>query len=80
MKDISNISKDFEKLPYEGYVQKRPKHDPTDSYFCLERHLANCMIRDDAFNSHIDHLRTDMTGTQYIPISDVFYSDEIESK
>ena len=35
MKDISNIVKDFEKLPYEGYVKKRPKHEPTERYFYL---------------------------------------------
>ena len=32
MKYLSKIIKDFEKFPYEGYVQKRPKHEPTDSY------------------------------------------------
>ena len=31
MKDISRIIKDFEKLPYEGYVWKSPKHEPTAS-------------------------------------------------
>ena len=31
MKDLSNIFKDFEKLHYKGYVQKRPKHEPTDN-------------------------------------------------
>ena len=31
MKDISKIIKDFEKLPYKGYVRKRPKHETTDS-------------------------------------------------
>ena len=33
MKDLSMIIKEFEKLPYKGYVWKRPKHEPTDSYF-----------------------------------------------
>ena len=33
IKDISKIIKEFEDLPYEGYVQKRSKHVPTDSYF-----------------------------------------------
>ena len=31
MKDISKIIKEFEKLPYEGYVRNRPKHEPTDN-------------------------------------------------
>ena len=35
MKDISKIIKEFEKLPYKGYVHNRPKHEPTTSYFYL---------------------------------------------
>ena len=35
MKYLSEIIKESEKLPYEGYVQKRPKHEPTDIYFYL---------------------------------------------
>ena len=31
LKDISRIIKEFEKFPYEGYVRKRSKHEPTDS-------------------------------------------------
>ena len=31
--DTSKIIKEFEKLPYEGYVQKRFKYDHTDSEF-----------------------------------------------
>ena len=31
IKDISKIIKDFEKLPYKGYVRKRLKHEPTDN-------------------------------------------------
>ena len=30
-KDLSNIIRDFNKLPYESYERKRPKHEPTDS-------------------------------------------------
>ena len=30
LNDISNTIKEFEKLPYEGCVQKRSKHEPTD--------------------------------------------------
>ena len=30
-KDLSNIIRQFEKLPYESYEKKRPKHEPTDS-------------------------------------------------
>ena len=65
MKDISNIIKDFEKFLYTGYVRKRPKHEPTESYFYLARQLAKCMMIDDDFNLHVDPVRTEMTGTQY---------------
>ena len=29
-KDLSEIIKEFEKLSYESYYKKRPKHEPTD--------------------------------------------------
>ena len=32
-KDLYKIFMEFEKLPYESYEKKRPKHKPTDSYF-----------------------------------------------
>ena len=31
LKDISNIIKEFDRLPYEGYVQKRTKCEPIDN-------------------------------------------------
>ena len=37
LKDISKIIKEFKDLYYEGYVQKRSKHVPTDSEFYLTR-------------------------------------------
>ena len=30
-KDLLEIIKNFEKLPYESYEKKRPKYEPTDS-------------------------------------------------
>ena len=51
MKDLSKIIKDFEKLPYDSYVRKRPKHETTESCFYLTRQLAKCMMRVYAFNS-----------------------------
>ena len=48
------IIKEFEKLSYKDYVQKRPKHEPTDSYFYLEINLINGMMRYDSFNSYVD--------------------------
>ena len=54
MKDIQNIIKEFERLPYEGYVHKRPKYEPTDSYFYLARQISKCGMRADVFNLHVD--------------------------
>ena len=64
MKDFSKIIKDFERLPYKGYVRKIPKHESTDSYFYLSRQLAKFMMRYDAFNSHVDPVGTEITVTQ----------------
>ena len=52
-KYLSKIIREFEKLTYESYEKKRPKHEPTDSYFYLARHLVKCMMRADAFKSHV---------------------------
>ena len=43
-KDLSNIIRKFEKLPYESYDRKRPKHEPTDSYFYPARKI--CKVYD----------------------------------
>ena len=58
MKDISKNIKEFEKFPYNGYVQKSPKYEPTDSYFYLKIQLAKCIMRADEFNLHVAHVRT----------------------
>ena len=50
MKDLSKIINEFERLPYNGFVQKRPKHEPTESYLYLSIHLAKCMMISDDFN------------------------------
>ena len=47
-KDLSKIIREFEKSPYDIYDKKRPKHEPTDSYFYLARQLTKCMMRADA--------------------------------
>ena len=57
-KDHSKIIRDFAKLPYE---KKRPKHEPTDSYFYLSRQIVKCMIRADALNLHGYGSYTEMT-------------------
>ena len=71
--DISKIIKEFEKLPYKGYVRKRYKIVPTNSYFYLARYISKCMTR---LNSHVDPVITQMTSTQNIPNSQVCYTDE----
>ena len=59
---------------------KRPKHEPTDSYSYLERHLAKCMMRADDLKSDIHSVRTEITGMQQIPILHVCFADESKSK
>ena len=72
MKDISTIIREFEKLPYESYEKKRPKHEPTDSYVYLARTLMKFMMRADALNSHGYRVRTEMTSTKQISTSHSF--------
>ena len=51
-KDLSKIIKEFgksERLPYD---KQRPKHAPTDSYFCLAIQLEKCMMISDTINWH----------------------------
>ena len=72
MKDISKIIKEFGKFPFKGYMWKRPKHEPTNSYFHTAKQLDKCLMRDDTLNFHVDPVRTEITGTQQIPISHVF--------
>ena len=68
LKNISKIIKEFEKLPYEGYVWKRSKHEPTDSYFYLYRNLSKFMMR---LNSHVSPVITQMTNTEKMNISEM---------
>ena len=71
MKDISKIIQEFEKFTYKSSENMRPKHDPTGSYFYLSEQIAKCMMRADALNLHVYHIRAEMTGTQHIPISHI---------
>ena len=66
-------------MPYQDCVIKRPKHEPTDSYFYIAIQLDKCMIRSDAFNSNIDPVRTEMTDKKQIQISHVCNSHEKKS-
>ena len=58
MKDLSNIIKGLEKLPYNGYVRNRSKCEPNDSYFYIASHLAKCMVISDAVNLYGHLVRT----------------------
>ena len=51
-KDLSKIIREFEKFEKLPYEKRRPKHEPTDSYFYLARQLAKCMMRADILNWH----------------------------
>ena len=76
MKDLSKIIKEFEKLPYKGYVRKRTKHEPTDSYFYPTRYIAKCMMISDALNFHVEPVNTEMTRMKHILILHVCDLDE----
>ena len=71
-KDLSNIIRDFDKLPYGSYEKKRPKYKPTESYVYLARQLEKCMLRSDALNLQVYPVITTMTATQQIPTYHVF--------
>ena len=60
-KDLLKIIRWFGKLPYEIYEDKRPKNEPTDSYFYPARQLAKCIMRADTINLHGYPVRTEMT-------------------
>ena len=75
-KDLSNIIKEFEKIGKLPYEKKRPKHEPTDSYFHLARQLAKCMMRSDNLNWDNHDGYTEMNA----PSLKVNVRDEEESK
>ena len=79
-KELSKIIREFEKLPYESYERKRPKHDPNDSYFYLARQLAKCMLRADALNSENHPVRTEITDMKQILTSRVCSTYESKLK
>ena len=80
MKNLSKIIREFEELSYKGYERRRPKHDPTDSYFYLARQLENCMIRSDSLNLHVYPVRTESTTNSEAKILHVCNSKKSELK
>ena len=75
-KDISKIIKEFEKSEKLSYEKKRPKHEPTESYFRLAREIVNCMMRSDKLNWYDHGGYTEMNA----PSSHVFSTEKYESK
>ena len=75
-KDISKISKDFEKIEKLPYEKKRPKHEPTNSYFHLVREIAKCMMISDNLNWYGHSGYTKMAA----PYLNVNVTNEIKSK
>ena len=67
-------------MPYKIYEIRRPKHEPTDSYFYPARQLEKFIMRYDALNSDNYPVRTEMTGAKRIPISHVCYMDHSKPK
>ena len=49
-KDILKIIKEFEKFEKLPYEKKKPKHEPTESYFHTATEIAKCMMRSDKIN------------------------------
>ena len=80
MKDLSKIIRGFERLTYKNYEMRRPKHDPTDSYFYLARNLAKFIMRYFVLNLGNYPVRTEMTGEKHIPISYIFSTDNNKPK
>ena len=77
---MSKIIRYFERLPYESYEKKRPKHEPDDSYFYLEIQVVKCMMRYDVLILHVYPVRREMTATKQIPTSYVYSKEERKLK
>ena len=64
-KYLSRIIKDLEKIERLPYEKKRPKHEPTDSYFHVSRQLEKCMMRSDHHNWYEHSGYTEMTALSF---------------
>ena len=83
LKDLSKIIKEFKGFPYEGYVRKRSKHIPTDSYFYLAMYIAKYTMRNfhgtiRAQNISMQKMRNYNISTQNMSNLHVCYTDESE--
>ena len=61
-KYIYKTIREFEKFEKLSYETKRPKHEPTGSYFHLARELVKCMMRSDNLNWYDHSSYTKMTA------------------
>ena len=61
-KDHSKIIWEFEKFEKLPYEKKRPKREPTQSYFYLAIQLVKCMMRSKNLNFHDHGVFTEMTA------------------
>ena len=75
-KELSKIIKEFEKIGKLPYDKKRPKHEPTPSYFHVVSQIEKCMMISDKLNQYNHGSYTEMTA----PSSNVNVTDEDESK
>ena len=75
-KYLSEIIREFDKFDKLSSDKKKPKHEPTDSYFHLARQLAKCMMRSDNLNWYDHGGYTEMTASS----SNVNVTDKDESK
>ena len=70
------IIKEFDRIGKLPYDKKRPKHEPTTSYFHLVRQIAKCIMRSYKLNRHDHNSYMEMTD----PSSNVNVTDEYKSK
>ena len=75
-KEIYKIIREFEKFEKFSYEKKRPKHEPTESYFHLARQITKCMTRSNNLNWYDHGGYTEMTA----PYSKVNVTNEGEQK
>ena len=66
-KDPSKINKEFEKIEKLPYEKRRPKHEPTESYFHIARHLAKYMMKSDNLNWYDHGIYTETTASSSNP-------------
>ena len=75
-KDLSKISKEFDKIGKVPYVKRIPRHETTSGCFHLVRCIAKCMMISDEHNWHVHGRYAEET----VPSSNVNVMEEDESK